>query len=279
MAFRSLTRSITFSRFSRNFSASSNLVKVEVNDKNGLATVTLQRAPVNSLNLEILADLKQALKELETNKCRGAILTSAYKTFSAGLDINEMYKPELERAKKWWSTLQDVYELLYGSSYPTVAFINGAAPAGGCLLSLCCEYRVMVPNSIIGLNETQLGIVAPVWFADTMQNTIGKRQTELALTSGRLFSTDEAFKIGLIDEIAQGKEDGINKSNAFLSKFAKISPFARNFSKQIVRGDTLKKMSKNRENDLNIFLQTISQDSIQKGLGFYIESLKKKQSA
>ncbi|XP_076264623.1 enoyl-CoA delta isomerase 1, mitochondrial-like [Rhynchophorus ferrugineus] len=278
MAFRSLTKTIAFSRFSRSFSAASNLVRVEVSDKSGIATVTLQRAPVNSLNLEILADFKQSLKELEKNKCRGAILTSAFKTFSAGLDINEMYKPEIDRAKKWWTTLQDVYELLYGSSYPTVAFINGAAPAGGCLLSMCCEYRVMVPNSIIGLNETQLGIVAPAWFANTMENIIGKRQTELALTTGRLFSTEEAFKIGLIDEIVQGKEDGINRANAFFSKFSKISPFARNLSKQIVRGDTLKKMSKNRENDLNLFLQTISQDSVQKGLGFYIESLKKKQA-
>lgn len=276
MALRSLTKFNFVRQSARSLSSTASLVSVEVNDKTGIATVTLQRPPVNSLNLELLSDIRYNLTELGKNKSRGAIITSAFKTFSAGLDITEMYKPDIERASKFWNTLQDVYEVLYGSAYPTVAVINGPAPAGGCLLSMCCEYRVMVPNSIIGLNETQLGIVAPPWFASTMENIIGKRQTELALTTGRLFSTDEALKVGLIDEVVQDKDEGLQKANAFLGKFARISPFARNVSKQTIRGETLKRMSKDRENDLKRFIQVITQDAVQKGLGLYIESLKKK---
>lgn len=75
----------------------------------------------------------------------------------------EMYKPDVARAKQFWSTLQDVWLKLYGSSFPTAVAINGHSPAGGCLLSLCTEYRVMCKNFTIGLNETRLGIVAPTW--------------------------------------------------------------------------------------------------------------------
>jgi len=279
MALSSIRKSSILYRIARNFSASSSLVGVEINDKSGVATVTLQRPPVNSLSLELLTELKQHLTDLEKNKCRGAIITSAFKTFSAGLDIMEMYKPDPERAKKFWVTLQDLYLVLYGSSYPTVAVITGPAPAGGCLLSICCEYRIMVPQSIIGLNETLLGIVAPPWFVRTMENTIGKRQTELALTTGRLFSTEEAFNTGLIDEVVQNKEEGLIRAQTFINKFARISPFARRLTKQLVRREALEKMTKEREQDLQIFLQTIQQDAVQKGLGMYLESLKKKQSA
>lgn len=279
MALSQLAKSRPLLSYTRTFSSAAGLVNVEVNDKNGIAIVSMQRPPVNSLNVELLSELKQTFVDLEKNKSRGAILTSASRTFSAGLDILEMYKPNPDRLKNFWTTLQDAWTGLYGSTFPTVAVINGPAPAGGCLLAMSCEYRVMVPKSIIGLNETQLGIVAPSWFAETMINTIGKRQTELALTSGRLFSTEEALQVGLIDEIVQTKEEGLEKAFGFLSKFARISPLARNMSKQLIRGDTLKRLQKNREGDLNAFLAVVQQEQVQKGLGMYIEALKKKQSA
>ena len=79
------------------------------------------------------------------------------------------------------------------------------SPAGGCLLSLCCDYRVMQgPKFTIGLNETLLGIVAPFWFKDTMLNTVGQRHTELALQLGTLFTADQALSIGLVDKVRLG---------------------------------------------------------------------------
>lgn len=73
---------------------------------------------------------------------------------------------------------------------------KGHAPAGGCLLAMSCEYRVMVNGKFtIGLNETALGIVAPTWFMDTMCHTIPIRQAEYALTTARMFSVDEALKV------------------------------------------------------------------------------------
>lgn len=73
---------------------------------------------------------------------------------------------------------------------------KGHAPAGGCLLAMSCEYRIMVNGKFtIGLNETALGIVAPTWFMDTMCHTIPIRQAEYALTTARMFSVDEALKV------------------------------------------------------------------------------------
>ncbi|CAH2039449.1 unnamed protein product, partial [Iphiclides podalirius] len=183
---------------------------------------------VNSLNLELLQEIAKSLDEIANNKNKGMILTSSSPTvFSAGLDIMEMYKPDLKRAEAFWTTLQDVWLKLFGSNFVTAAAINGHAPAGGCLLSMSCEYRVMVSGKYtIGLNETALGIVAPTWFMDTMCHTIPIRQAEYALTTARMFTVDEALQVGLIDEAATDKADTIEKCKNFIKKFDKIPPLA-----------------------------------------------------
>ena len=84
----------------------------------------------------------------------------------------------MERLEAFWTALQQVFLDLYSLPVPTAAAINGPAPAGGCLLSSCCDYRVMTnaPKAVIGLNETALGIVAPWWFQSAFERVIGQRQ-------------------------------------------------------------------------------------------------------
>lgn len=94
----------------------------------------------------------------------------------------------------------------------------------------------MANNYTIGLNETKLGIVAPFWFMSSMKNTISNRESELALTSARLYKTDEAFKVGLIDEIAETREDVLSRAENFFKRFDGIHPVARALTKQQLRG-------------------------------------------
>ncbi|XP_031628189.1 enoyl-CoA delta isomerase 1, mitochondrial-like [Contarinia nasturtii] len=253
-------------------------VNVAVDDKTGIATVEMNRPPVNSLNTPLLQELSTTLSDLTKNKSRGLILTSSSPTvFSAGLDILEMYKPDPERVKLFWTTVQEVWLKLYGSVYPTAAAINGHSPAGGCLLALSCEYRVMAPKLTIGLNETRLGIVAPTWFQASMQNVMSVRDTEKALTLGTMFSTDEALKVGLIDEVASDKQDAIKRCEQFLLQFAKISVEARAMTKRNCRGKAIADLENNREADLQNFLGFVNSPKVQRGLELYLESLKAKK--
>ncbi|CAH1180350.1 unnamed protein product [Phaedon cochleariae] len=261
----------------RCMSQNAQLVSLTVNDKTGVATLSLQRPPVNSLNLELLTEISSALTEATDNNSRGLILTSTNDgVFSAGLDILEMYKPNLDRVKEFWTKLQETWIKLYQTAYPTVAVINGHSPAGGCLLALSCEHRIMVKNFTIGLNETRLGIVAPPWFIASMVNVIGQRQSERALTLGHMFTTEEAKNVGLIDEIVQNKAEGTTQAEAFIQKFAKIPFQARSLTKTWLRNKTVESLVKNREDDLNMFLQVVTQPNAQESLGHYIQSLKNK---
>ena len=85
----------------------------------------MNRAPVNSLNLDLIKDLQKELENAVDKKSKGIILTSSLPTvFSAGLDIMEMYKPDMKRCTEFWHALQELWLTLYGISVPTVAAIN-----------------------------------------------------------------------------------------------------------------------------------------------------------
>lgn len=125
----------------------------------GFLILKLNKGPVNSLNLEFLTALNIQLDKIEQDATvKGVILTSnCPNIFSAGLDILEMYNSQPERIRQFWSALQDFWMKLYGSSKIFIAAINGHSPAGGCLMSISCDYRVMATGPYkIGLNETLL---------------------------------------------------------------------------------------------------------------------------
>lgn len=165
----------------------------------------------------------------------------------------------------------------YGSSFPTVALINGHAPAGGCVLSLSCEYRVMLPNFKIGLNEVPVGIVPPKFVFDCALNVLPRRQAEMALTLGTLFASDEALKLGLIDELATDENDARARCEAFLKKSFKIPASARSLTKQNFRGETLQYLRnpQSRSADVKRFVDHISRPSTQTYLEDYFANLKK----
>merc|ERR1711994_161685 len=101
----------------------------------------MNKAPVNSLNMEFLQELSATLETTRKD--------------STGLEMTEMHQPDPARLREFWRSLQSVWLQLYSFSLPTAAAITGHSPAGGCLLALCCDYRVMQgPKFTIGLNET-----------------------------------------------------------------------------------------------------------------------------
>ena len=92
---------------------------------------------------------------------------------------------------------------LYRSRLVTVAAIRGSCPAGGCITSLCCDWRVMSAdgNPIIGLNEVALGISVPRHWAAVMATTVGHRHAERLLSRGQLVGAAEAKELGLVDDV------------------------------------------------------------------------------
>ncbi|XP_057331980.1 enoyl-CoA delta isomerase 1, mitochondrial-like [Microplitis mediator] len=263
----------------RNYSAAGNLITVTKNDTTNTSILSLARPPVNGLNLELLTEFNDSLKKIVKDGSKGVIITSSLPTiFSGGLDIMEMFKPDMKRARQFWEQLQETWFTLYSLSIPTAAAINGSSPAGGCLTAMSCEYRVFVDGKhAIGLNETKLGIVAPSWFREIYVSTIGYRQAELALLQGTLFPPKRALEIGLVDELAADKDEAISKCQKYIDSYARIPAVGRYATKMDFRTELIERLKKNREADTSRFLNFISQPKVQVALELYIKSLKEKK--
>jgi len=265
-------------------SAEKALVKVDINADDRIATLTLNRAPVNSLSLEMNEAISAAIKEVESNrKVQGMVLSSSNPTtLSAGLDLKELYNPNPERLTKFWRSFQQVFLDLYGSRLATVGAVGGNAPAAGCMLALSCDYRVMQgstgdgPAPLIGLNEAKFGIAAPPFLGQLMLRTIGHRQGELALSLGTLFTPEQALKVGLVDELTDGGQV-LARSQEVAKQWTKIPPHARVASKTLARGEFLQDLIRNRDEDVEQFKNFVMNDMVQANLGAYLKSLSGKK--
>ncbi|XP_051692183.1 enoyl-CoA delta isomerase 1, mitochondrial [Oryctolagus cuniculus] len=259
---------------------SSQRVLVEPDPAAGVAVMRFKNPPVNSLSLQFLTEFVISLEKLENDKgFRGVVLTSdCPSVFSAGLDLTEMCGRNPAHYAEYWKAVQELWLRLYLSNLVLVAAINGACPAGGCLMALTCDYRVMAdnPKYTIGLNETQLGIVAPFWFKDTLVNTVGHRVAEQALQLGLLFPPAEALRVGLVDRVVP--EDQVQSTAlSVMAQWMAIPEHARQLTKRLMRKATADHLLRQRDADVQNFVSFVSRDSIQKSLQAYLKRLRQKK--
>ncbi|MBN3278793.1 ECI1 isomerase, partial [Polyodon spathula] len=228
-----------------------------------------------STGSKILVEMDDSTGRYPAPENRGGGLSALPKIFSAGLDIMEMYGKSPEHCGEFWKAVQEMWLRLYGSSMITVAAINGSSPAGGCLMALACDYRIMAenPKYSIGLNETQLGIVAPFWFKDTLVNTVGNRAAELSLQLGLLYSAPDALRTGLVDLLVP-EDKVLSTASQTMTQWLAIPDHARQITKSMMRKPTVDRLLASREPDVKNFVSFITKDSIQKSLQVYMERLK-----
>mmetsp|Transcript_11951 Transcript_11951/g.24261 ORF Transcript_11951/g.24261 Transcript_11951/m.24261 type:complete len:297 (+) Transcript_11951:94-984(+) len=260
--------------------AEADLVLTSMDTSTGIATVTLNRPPVNSLSLEMFQAISTAVRQVETDSSMQALVLQSAKpaVFSAGLDLMEMHNPDEQRLREFWSSFQQVYLDLYGSRLACVGAIEGSAPAAGCMLALSCDYRIFSSGSssskppTIGLNESRLGIVAPPFLARQFIDTIGRRQAELGLSLGTLYTPPEALQIGLVDQVVP-MEQVRDTAQKVAAQFAQIPATARVASKMLIRGPALQELKETREKDVDDFVRFITSKPAQKGLSAYLEMM------
>jgi 3,2-trans-enoyl-CoA isomerase len=178
-----------------------NTIKVTIKDH--LSIITLDRGKSNAMNGEMITELDDILKNIAGDPgISGAIITGKDHFFSAGLDLIELYSYSEEEAESFWHKFLNFTATITSFKKPLVAAINGHSPAGGCVIALACDYRIMAEGKfIIGLNEVPVGIIVPQSIFALYSFWIGQANAARSLLEGKLFNPEEALTIGLIDEI------------------------------------------------------------------------------
>lgn len=171
----------------------------------GVATLTLSRGKVNALNEEMVDHLLEMFRQLGADpETRAVVLTGQGSFFSFGLDVPELYDYSPQDFTRFLTRFTDLYLRMFEFPKPLIAAINGHAVAGGFMLAIPCDYRVMATGRAkISLNEITFGSSVFAGSIEILKGVTGHRNAEVFALGGRMYSAEEAMALGLIDEVCE----------------------------------------------------------------------------
>jgi 3,2-trans-enoyl-CoA isomerase len=229
---------------------------LQITTQDRVAIIALDNGSSNTINTEMLSELKKIIKSIESDEnIRGVILTGKKGFFSAGLDLIELYDYDEIQIKQFWVDFLDMVTLLTKFKKPMVAAISGHSPAGGCVLSICCDYRVMAEGKyIIGLNEVPVGIIVPDSIFELYAFWIGKANAYRNLLEGKLMGFEAAKNIGLVDESAP-IESLMTVAQKKMNTYIQFDATTWQESKMNMRKDLIAKVSQDQTETLEKMLK------------------------
>ncbi len=181
---------------------------IELHTHGPIHEIRMARPPVNALDPALLQAVRAAVEAAPGKGARGIVLSGAQGVFSGGMDVPYLMAQEPAGMRQAWEDFFAACLALAKSPVPVVAAIGGHAPAGGCVLALCCDYRVMArsPDPAkpfrIGLNEVQVGLAVPEGIQMLLRRLVGPRRAERLMVAGAMVPARRAFAIGMVDELA-----------------------------------------------------------------------------
>jgi methylglutaconyl-CoA hydratase len=206
-------------------------------DKDGFATVVLNRPEVhNALDPEMVAELTAALGRFGADrKVRAVVLAGAGASFCSGADIGHMKRSAAFTAAQNFEAAQAtarLFHTLYRLAKPTLACVRGAVRGGGVGLVAACDIAIAARTATFRLSEVKLGVI-PAMISPYVIAAVGERQARRYMLSGEEFDSAEAWRIGLVHEIAE--EGELNATvGAMLAQLYSSAPAAAAELKRLI---------------------------------------------
>ena len=235
-------------------------------DHDGILELRLARPPVNALNHELLSSLRDAIEAAPGQGARALILSGREGVFTAGLDLPWLMQQGVEAVEATWLAFGQVCRALAASPLLSVAALGGHSPAGGAVISLYCDYRIMARSPVsgdptmpaapyrIGLNEVQVGLFVPDAIQYALRRLIGPYRAERLMMAGAMPTGEDALEIGMVDELVPGTVL-ITRAKAWLASMLALPQQAQRETRRIARRDLLESIDDPARMDLPKFLE------------------------
>jgi enoyl-CoA hydratase/carnithine racemase len=166
--------------------------------------IKLDRSATNAINLDLVREIAEALQTVKSDpSARGLVLTSSNeKFFSIGFDIPQLFPLSREEFTVFYRAINRTCIDLFTLPKPTVAAIAGHAIAGGCILALCCDYRIIANGrKLMGLNEIKLGVSIPYPADCILRSMVGARRARDIVESGEFYPPEALLRLGMVDQV------------------------------------------------------------------------------
>jgi enoyl-CoA hydratase/carnithine racemase len=220
---------------------------VTLTREGAIGVVRLERAHGNAIEDGLVESLVATLAEAESDPAIGGVLlTAGGKIFCPGLDLQDLFPLDREAMERFMRRFSAAVLTLYTFPKPVVAVVHGHALAGGCVLALCADWRVLRRGAITGLNEVKVGVPLPFGVALIVRDAVPKNKlTEVALL-GRNAADEDAVAAGLADELADA-ESVEAAGRARLEEFLLKDAFAFAVTKRYLRSPVVERIRANNQ--------------------------------
>jgi enoyl-CoA hydratase/carnithine racemase len=221
----------------------------------GIATVTLDRPKVNAINEQVVLELRNVFRELVLDaRVKAVILTGRGSFFSFGFDIPEFMDYPKDEFRRFIMSFSELVQRIFVFPKPVVAALNGHTVAGGCVLAIACDRRVMAGGKAkIALNEITLGASVFTSIAEILKYTVGPGTAQLLLYTGKMISAEEALALGLVDK-AVSAEDIYSEALGAANELAGWDAFAFGSIKRLLRKETLERIENHEKGSVSDFV-------------------------
>ena len=210
---------------------------LELHTHESIHELRLARPPVNALDASLIRALRIAVETAPANGARGLVLSGRPGLFSAGLDVPSLLQLDRDAMQQVWADFFGLLRALAASPIPIAAAITGHCPAGGAVLSIFCDTRIMARGDFrIGLNETQVGLVVPEVIQAAMRRLLGSHRAERLMVAGTMLDSELAWASGLVDELIDG-DLVVGRAIGWLQDLLKLPTEAMSETRRLARAD------------------------------------------
>ncbi|MBC7348038.1 MAG: enoyl-CoA hydratase/isomerase family protein [Clostridia bacterium] len=240
---------------------------IKVAAAQGITRLTLNRPPLNVLNIAMMEELAAALEAAGKEEGKVILLEAEGRAFSAGVDVAD-HTPE--KVEKMVAVFDRIFHIMAAIDKPIAAAVNGAALGGGCELVLACDLVIASEKARFGQPEIMVGVFPPV-AAYLLPRLIGYVPAMELLLSGETIDANRALALGLVNKVVPAENFGAAVEE-FLAKFTDKSPVVLALTKKAVKAGLNRDFASGMQAIDRIYLEELMRtaDAVE-GLNAFLE--------
>jgi enoyl-CoA hydratase len=235
----------------------------------GVATLRLNRPPMNALSQALLGEIAEASRDLADDpSVKAVVVLGGEKAFAAGADIKEF--GDQESAKKIGKTFRAAFDGVAAIPRPVIAAVNGFALGGGLELAMSCDLRIAGDRARVGQPEILLGIIPGAGGTQRLPRLVGPARAKELVWSGRQVKADEALAIGLVDRVVPADELE-DSALAWAAELASGAVAAMGFAKQAIDEGLDGSLARGLDEEAALFVEVFGTEDARTGIASFLE--------
>jgi len=235
-------------------------------DHGNVREIQLNRPPANALSPELVEMLIETLGDAG-KEARAVVVSGLPGMFSAGLDIPLLIQMDRDDMSTFWFRFLYLLKTIANMPVPTAFAMTGHAPAGGIVMAIFGDYRIMPRGEFkTGMNEVQVGLAVPFPVYQALVRTTGRHAAERILVAGEIMTSEKALEIGMIDELADDPAAVVARAIEWCESHLALPQAAMLASRKMARTDLHEHFDNSSHMGVEMFVDLWFSDSTQDAL-------------